>query len=343
MIGKTLVLSAVVAVSVRVAALNCLSALLALILVACSTDPGYQGRPSEEWIRQLSDTNRIQRERAATALGHVLDIQPNSTKVVDALVKALRDTADEVQEAAALALSSSQVRGEVAIPALIKLLSDSAHSHAREHGASIIGEFGPRAAIAVPHLIRNLEDPVASVRAAAVVALDRIGPQAAGAVEALARRARDPNPYVRVKAIQALTRLRPPLGLIIPLLDTALRDDGADVRAAAAYALADRIRNANGVTLPDSSAAIIETAVLPNLVGAVSDEAAEVRRAALTALRELGPRAASALPVVRRARSDADPTVRAAATSATASLEGRPQPLDLDVHPRRVAPKGSPQ
>ena len=338
MIGHTLVLSAVVAVSVRVAAMNCLSALLALILVGCSTDPGYQGRPSEEWIRQLSDTNRIQRERAATALGHVLDIQPNSTKVVDALVKALRDTADEVQEAAALALSSSQVRGDVAIPALIELLSDSAHSHAREHGASIIGEFGPRAAMAVPHLVRNLEDPAESVRAAAVVALARIGPQAVSAVEAMARRIRDPSPYVRVKVIQALTRLRPPLRISMALLDTALRDNEADVRASAAYALADVIRITESQDSTDSSKLMIANAMLSTLEGTVTDEAGEVRRATLTALSALGIHGRRALPVVRAATSDPDPTVRRAAMAAVASLQGRPLAADTDIHPRRTLP-----
>lgn len=311
-------------------------AILTVMNLGCSSDPGYQGRPSEHWIRQLSDTSRIQRERAASALGHVLNIQPNSRKVVDALVEALRDSTHEVQEAAALALSSSQVRGEVAIPALIRLLSDSAHSHAREHAASIIGVFGARAGIAVPHLARALDDPVMQVRVAAVEALRRLGPLAAGEVPALARRVRDPAPYVRVKAIQALVELRAPQSLSLALLDTALHDEEADVRTAAAYALADLVRSEPGTQ--DSSAARIANTLLSKLVSAVGDDAAEVRRAALTALQELGLHAVSALPVVRRARSDPDPTVRRAAGFAMASLEGRPQASDADVHPRRVTP-----
>lgn len=312
--------------------------LLAMVYLGCSTDPGYQGKPSEEWIRQLSDTDRLQRERAATALGHVLKLQPNSTKVIDALVNALQDSSDEVQEAVALALSSAPVRGEVAIPALVKLLSDSAHPHARAHGASIIGVFGRRASVAVPDLALALDDPVAQVRLAVLEALGRIGPPASGALDAIAHRVRDPNAYVRVKAIQVLSDLRPPLRLRVVLLNSALGDEEADVRTAAAYAVAALIRDAGGGGIEDSSEALIANALLPNLVGAVNDDAAEVRRAALTALGGLGLHAASALPVVRRARSDSDPTVRRAAASAAASLEGRPRARDADIHPRPVAP-----
>ena len=189
----------------------------ATMMFACTADPGYGGRTSADWVRQLSDPDEVQRQRAALALGEVLEIQPNSPRVVDALVRALRDTVDGVREMAGVALNAPGVRVDAAMPVLAELLADSAHSHTREHGAMIIGAFGSRAAPAVPALVRALGDPVAEVRAAAAEAIGRVGPSAAedaATLPTLRRAAGDPDPVVRAAAEAAIATLegteRPP-------------------------------------------------------------------------------------------------------------------------------------
>ena len=66
-------------------------ALLPLLLVGASvacSDPGYQGRSSSVWIDDLNDGTPNERQDAAIALGKVLELQPNSKKVVQALTAA---------------------------------------------------------------------------------------------------------------------------------------------------------------------------------------------------------------------------------------------------------------
>ncbi len=297
---------------------------VAAMPVGCSADPGYDGRSSADWIRQLSGADPLDRERAALALRNVLEIQPDAPRVVDALIRALRDTVDAVRETAGVALSAPGVDVREAMPVVVELLADSAHPHTREHGAMIIGAFGSRAAPAVPALARALEDPVPEVRAAAAEAIGRIGPSGVGAAATLGRHIRDPSPSVRLKIVEATLNVRPPSGIALPVLTTALRDETPTVRAAAAYAI-------GGLTITDGRPDIARTAellaVVPDLLASLADTNASVRAAAAFALGRFGRRVPTGvLPALQRARADSDSSVRAAASVAITSLQRRPPP-----------------
>ena len=301
-------------------------------IVACSVDPSYQGRSSSDWIGLLSDPDPAERERAAYALGRILAIQPDSRRVVGALVTAVRDTADSVREAAAGALATPGVRAEEAMPYVVELLADSAHAHVREHAAMIIGAFGARAASAVPALVRALDDPVPQVRAAAAGALRRIGPAASAAAPALGAHMNDPHVPVRLELVRSIPEIRATGSVAVRLLAPALRDPHPEVRAASARALGDVTTTADGQLDSARADAVLE--VLPDLLLALDDDEPAVRGNAAFAIGQLGPRASRALDALRRLKRDDDPSVRAGAARAIASVEGRPLPPAPHQEPR---------
>lgn len=108
--------------------------------VACTgADPGYEGRSSRDWIAALQDPDTLARRKAASALGRVLSINPKASGVVDALVRTLADSNDEVRIEAATSLTQNGVLASEAVPGVVGALHDSLHVHTREHAALLLG------------------------------------------------------------------------------------------------------------------------------------------------------------------------------------------------------------
>ena len=185
--------------------------LLALALtMACETRASYQGRSAAEWIAQLeSDRDSLQRRAAADALGRILEIDPGSAGVTNALVRALADTSDEVRLAAGTALVHDSRLPKVAIPGLLRALGDSAHVHTREHAAELLDAVRPAdAGLVTPALVRSLSDPEPRVRDAVVRTLLRLGNAAPGTVDELKRVADTGSVIAREGARRVLSQLR---------------------------------------------------------------------------------------------------------------------------------------
>ncbi len=251
---------------------------VALVLSACNREIGYGGRSSRDWIRSLSDSSTRARTLAADALGRILEIQPKSPRVVQALIGALADSVDEVRMAAATALVAEGVRAEGAITGVHAALHDSAHAHVRSHAALILGSLGPSAGEgAVPALIEALVDPVPQVRAYAAEALGKFGQAAVSAVPTIVSHLSDSSSNARLKMLEALFNIRAPDSVIVPAFRNALSDPEASIRAAAAYML-------GGIRAAAAPA-------LDALVVVLGDEDPTVRSAAL---RDLGDRARGA-------------------------------------------------
>lgn len=294
-------------------------AALAVCLGACHVDPGYQGRSSRDWIRMLEHPEPRTRVDAATALGHVLRLQPESPAVVDALIQALADSSDHVRLAAGFALATDGVRAPDAVPGLVDVLRDTAHADTRLHAAQILGRFGSAARAAVPALSTALVDSDAGVRGAAGAALGQIGPPASVATPALVRLAADSRPALRRTALDALVRVAAPAPASVPVFVRVLASDSAaEVRVAAA----------------DAMAALGPAAVsgAPAATRALTDEDARVRAAAATALASIGPGARAAVPALQVATRDPDRTVADAAVDALASVQGRPRRPPRPIH-----------
>ena len=308
--------------------LRALRVLAVLVLgthvVACGpTDPGFNGRRSEEWIAQLNDSSAIERATAANALGGVLRLNPKYSPALDALIGALADTADAVRVAAAAALAREGVRAPGAVPGLITVLADSAHPEVRAHGASVLGvvlgQIGQRrrrggaaddtVAIraGVEALVSAAADRDVRVRVAVARGLGGLGPAAVAISPRvrpiLAAFAESPVADLRVAGLQGLVGSGAPATLVVPAARSALGDSAMNVRLTAARTL-ERFGT-------EAKAAI------PELVRALSDRNAFVRSASASAIGEIGPELARA--PLARALKDPSASVRQEAAHA---LEG---------------------
>lgn len=109
------------------------------IAAACgSTDRAYQGRSAGSWSEQLDAATPADRIAAADALYH---IAPQSSDVVDALLRAMRDTNGQVQSAVAVALATT---GSRSLPGLEAALRDD-HASVRALAIRLLANQGARA------------------------------------------------------------------------------------------------------------------------------------------------------------------------------------------------------
>lgn len=286
------------------------STIAIILIAACAADVGYQGRSSDEWIEQLNSPDPSMRVAAASALGKILEINPNAGSVVEALTAAVGDSSDDVRLAAATALTTDSVDSRAAIAGFHAALHDSAHADVRASMAMIIGTLGARRGrVLVPFLSEALSDPSATVRATATESLGMLGAAARSVAPSVAKLVQDPDPLVRKAAIQTLFNLRADAAVTLPAARLALRDTSASVRTAAAYAL-----------WPLGAAA---SPALSDLVRVLDDSAPTVKAAAAFAIGGIGAAARSAIPALRRLRADSSQLVRSEAARAIASLENR--------------------
>ena len=296
----------------------------AAALAACGeSDPGYNGRPSEDWIRQLDNPDPSERAFAASALGNVVRLNPAYAPAVHALIRALGDTADDVRVAAASALAREGVRAPDAVPGLIAVLGDTAHAEVRAHGArvlgAVLGQFGSRRrqsdatadSVAfgqgVDALVSATADRDDRVRIAAAQGLGRLGPKGAAASRrvqsTLAALVTAPDAELRVASLQGYANSGAPPALVVRIARAALADPQADVRLAAV-----RVLEHLG---PSAKAAV------PELVRTLSDSNAFIRSASASAIGEIGPELAT--DALKRASRDPVALVRQEAAHA---LEG---------------------
>jgi serine/threonine protein kinase len=113
------------------------------------------------------------------------------------------------------------------------------HPKVRAQAAQDLARLGPQARLAVPDLIRVLSDSNKEVRLLAFVALAQIGPAAAPAVSRLTRALKDSDKDIRANAALALGGIRPQAGKAVPELTDALEGREAVVRFEAVRALGE--------------------------------------------------------------------------------------------------------
>ena len=312
-------------------------------LASCGeSDPGYNGRQSADWIRQLDDPDPSERAFAVSALGNVVRLNPSYSPAVHALIGALGDTVDAVRVAAASALAREGVRAPDAVPGLIGVLGDSAHAEVRAHGARVLGavlsQFGARRrrsdsaadsialAKGVEALVSATADRDPRVRIAAAQGLGRLGPTGAAASPrvrpTLAALATSADAELRVAALEGYVNSGTAPALAVRFARSALADSQPAVRLAAV-----RVLEQLG---PSAKAAI------PDLVRTLSDANAFIRSASASAIGEIGPELAT--DALRRATRDPVAAVRQEAAHALEGYhrQGRedPPPAEPGQHPR---------
>lgn len=223
---------------------------------------------------------------------------------------------------------------------------ESANRDVRREAAYQLSRMGRDARVALPQLIRALDDDQQQVWFGAVTALAHLGPEAEPALPALLRDLEAWQPFRRDRqGTQALYRTAVALGSIgpaaLPALTNALASSVWHVRAGAAMALGVLGEAARSTGPPlvrlladdrvevRLAAAEAVALVAPQQVGALVDLArgatrTTTRTAAIDALRRMGPPARAALsPLCDRLASDPAEDVRVAAVAAVARISGR--------------------
>jgi HEAT repeat protein len=251
----------------------------------------------------LHDRNATRRKNAAFALG--LSHRP---RAVPALIAALTDDEEEVQQESASALAHF---GEPALAALIEVLDDGDEDGQKWALYALGAMADPRA---VPHLLTALQSDSEQIAEQAASSLQRCGD---GAVEPLVDILLDHvDPQTRWHAAGALGSLGEPG---VAALVTAAHSDNSDVRVFAVGGLgaaADR-----QVTFDRVDPRVVET-----LAEMLYDTDRLVRRIAALALGGAGD--ARAVPSLARMIGSDEPDLRAPAAEQLGHVE---DPSAVDV------------
>jgi len=235
-------------------------------------------RPGDRLNIGLSRKENRLAEQAIRALGA---IGPDAAPAVPALTEALGNADASVRIAAAAALWKIGNRSQTALA----ILTESVHGPRGNEAAQGLGEIGPAAREAIPVLTAALKTqdgttlaPWAErvdVRIVAAFALWRVDPQTKLAVPALVDALKNPDFKLRLQTVQALTTMGPAAREAVPALIAGVGDSVVRI---------DAIR-ALGAIGPEAKAA------LPVLKGALRNQRAPVRRAALDAIKQIDPAA----------------------------------------------------
>ncbi|QDT98390.1 HEAT repeat domain-containing protein [Gimesia aquarii] len=287
-----------------------------------------------ELIKLLSDSDLNVKLDAAAALG---EIGPDASAAVPELSKAMQagPTALTLNSASALAAI-----GEASVPTLKKLLDDN--SPLKLLAAHVLGEIGGSSESAIPALLKLIDSPDANLRETAIISLGDIGPAAIKAEPQLLKIMETGTGKTRNTAVYALSKIGSKKALPLFKKYAAASDEDERFRLVCSWALV----RANP-TDPETV-----KAALPGLIKVLADENPVVRREAanaislsgplaesatpslsqalkkeqdqrvvaelITALAEIGPPAASAIPLITPYLDSRDPILRVVATYAMA-------------------------
>ncbi len=142
--------------------------------------------------------------------------------------------------------------------------------------AQALGKIGPPSTRVMPALIQATADSNEAVASAAEDTLKRIGPPTGSNVDKLADLWKEPSPDKRQKYLAAILRLKSDSKLVIPLMAQLLSDASPAIRLQAITEL--------GKTGPAAHAEAFGKLLLT-----LDDQDADLRKAGLTALAQIGP------------------------------------------------------
>ncbi len=255
----------------------------------------------------LADRQWQVRRAAAMALA---ETGPAAAKSLPALWKASEDTNGDVHRAVLIAVWRVGGDAKPLVRYYVRLLkARGAASSSGYHLTCALGNMGPAATDAVPHLLPLLQCPDLWHRLNAVRVLGQIGPGAAKAVPALLVLLRDPKLGPRHYA-----------GISVAL---------GNIGKAAEPGLPDLIRLVGGRDTAAALAAvealgkiaITRDDVIAALESALKSDSPRMAAAGCTALGRLGAGARSALPAIGKLKEHRDAKVRAAAAEAVKTIE----------------------
>jgi len=296
---------------------------------------GAEAKPAvPELTKLLSDSDLNVKLDAAAALG---EIGPNASAAVPQLSAAMQEGPTALTLTSASALASI---GEASVPTLNKMLIND--SPLKLLAIHVLGEIGNSSQAAIPELIKLIDSPDPDLRETAMVTLGAIGPEAISAEPALIKTMETATGKTRNTAVYALSKIgsKKALPLIKKYAESSDEDprfhlvcawamvranpsDPATVKAALPgliKVLADenpllRREAANAISL----AGPLAESAAPSLTQALKiEQNQQVVAELITALAEIGPPAAAAIPLITPYVSSDDPVLRVVATYALA-------------------------
>jgi HEAT repeat protein len=294
-------------------------------------------------VRRPGEEVRVEAARALAQFGE------SAAPAVPDLTAALADprSGAELRRASADALGRIGTAATAAIPDLLILLQNrGGQPEVRVAAALALGQIGRASPAVVSGLSAVLGEEVREVRLAAVNALGQLGPPAAASLPALMALLR-PTPNqpaeddLRALAADTVGRMGEAAAPAVPLLAEIARDvqQTSNLRLACLNALARLNATARPalpalaeiVRQPELPASLALQAVgvlanqgadgVPALLGAVKEGKRTTRRWAIVALGNLGVVGQPALPALREAARDMDPTISSSATRAIERIE----------------------
>jgi len=190
-------------------------------------------------LKLLTDSNGINRSNAAAVLGQAGEKVGGSIKdrAIPPLAKLLEEGDGSDKRSAAIALSGFGEHASEAIPVLRKNLFPS-NTDVAFFSAEALGKIGEPAAVAVPDLVRVVEENSAAskptyfdVHQAATQALGRIGPKASPAAPRLtALLAQTKDVELKIKLAVALMRIDPPNVTAVSEIELIMQAPEVDTR-----------------------------------------------------------------------------------------------------------------
>jgi len=243
-------------------------------------------------------------ELAAAALAKT---GPNAVRP---LVAALTHTNDRVRIAAAWYVGDLGVESELAVPALVRMLQDRIYQ-ARAAAAHSLGRIQKQAELAVPALVVGLNDTNWSVRNNVLDAIGAYGAAAKVSVPALKQCLNDTNPAHRAWAV------------------VALRKVDEEAAAQAGFSTSDLLKTLQSADEQNKLTSLFAiwwlkedpSVIVPALIPCLADTSPSIRRLAAGHLGQLKQAAKPALPALTRCLEDLNLSVRMTATDVIARID----------------------
>jgi HEAT repeat protein len=130
-----------------------------------------------------------------------------TSKYVDKIAEAYDNTNESVREAVCKTLWRVHDKDSVAVPVLIRGLQDR-NPQVQESSALGLGRLAALPELAIPALEKSLQNPSSMCRWSSAQALGQFGPRAANSIPVLEKCCSDRDPMVRDAAANALRAIR---------------------------------------------------------------------------------------------------------------------------------------
>ena len=259
-------------------------------------------------IVALKDSDNDVREKSAEALGL---IGKEAASAVPGLLEKLNDPNEKVRQAAALALGRVGHEAKTPLDMLLTMIKlENQTPAAMRMTVQLLSRHGRDALPALPQLTPLLRHENAGVRVMTAFAVGQIGPEAGAAAPELRRALDDPYPAVQVWAAGAYARVTketepplPTLARLLPCREPQMRTDLAYavqyVGAPALSLLRESLRHSDvryrlGAAEVLGRMGAAARPALADLETALKDPDSQVRQAAESAVKQLGPKPAAA-------------------------------------------------